>query len=81
MRQTNDAACYCRSVLAVHYSPMGRSPTVANESNAMRRTITIEFDSTDLESFSDESLRYLICKALTSSHHWNPIANSIRIEN
>jgi hypothetical protein len=46
----------------------------------MRRTITIEFDSTDWDSCSDESLARLVRKALTSSRLGNPIQSSIRIE-
>ena len=55
-------------------------PTTAKESSAVRRTITIEFDSAGLESFSDESLRCLVCKALTSLRHRKPIQNTMRIE-
>jgi hypothetical protein len=59
---------------------MGTVPTAAEESSAIRRTITIEFDSAGLESFSDESLRRLVCKALTSFRHGKPIQSAMRIE-
>jgi hypothetical protein len=54
-------------------------PTAAQESSAMR-AITIEFDSAGLESFSDESLRRLVCEALTSLLHRKPIQSAMRIE-
>jgi len=54
-------------------------PTAAQESSAMR-TITIQFDSAGLESFSDENLRRLVCKALTSLRHRKPIQNTMGIE-
>jgi len=53
-----------------YYDPM--DPTAAKEGSAMTRTITIEFDSAGWESFSDESLRRLVCKALTSLLHSFP---------
>lgn len=55
-------------------------PTVAKEGSAERRTITIEFDSAGLECFSDESLRRLVCKALTSLLQRKPIDVTTRIE-
>jgi len=54
--------------------------TPAKESSAMRRTITLEFESAGLESFSDASLQRFLCKALTSPLHWKPIQNTMRIE-
>ena len=57
---------------------MGPVPTAAQESSAMR-AITIELDSAGLESFSDESLRRLVCEALTSLLHRKPIQSAIRI--
>ena len=59
---------------------MGPFPTVAKEGSAITRTITIEFDSAGLESFSDESIRRLLCKALTSLLHRKPIESTMRIE-
>jgi hypothetical protein len=44
----------------------------------MRRTITIEFDSAGLESFSDERLRRLACKALALLLPRKPIQNTMR---
>ena len=58
---------------------MGAVPTAPEESSAMR-TITIEFDSAGWESCSDESLRRLVCKALTSFRYGKPIHNPMRIE-
>lgn len=55
-------------------------PTVAKETSAVRRTITIEFDGAGWESCSDESLRRLLCKALTSLRFRQPIHNTARIE-
>ena len=59
---------------------MGPFPTVAKQGNAITRTITIEFDSAGLESLSDESIRRLVCKALTSLLHRKPIESTMRIE-
>ena len=59
---------------------MGPAPTAAKESSASTRTITIEFDAAGWESVSDESLRHLVCKALTSLLHRKPIESTIRIE-
>jgi hypothetical protein len=44
------------------------------------RAITFEFDSAGLESFSDESLRRLLCEALTSLLHRKPIQSAMQIE-
>jgi hypothetical protein len=55
-------------------------PAAAKESSAVRRTITIEFDSAGWESCSDESLRHLVCKALASFRYRKPIQNTMRIE-
>lgn len=76
----NDFACYRRSVFVANYGPTGPAPTAAKESSATRRTITIEFDNAGLESFSDESLRRLVCKALASLLHRKPIDSTIRIQ-
>jgi hypothetical protein len=48
----------------------------------MMRTMTIEFDSAGLESFSDESLRRVVCKAFASlvPRKPKPIQNVMRIE-
>ena len=78
--ERNDPACYSRSVFVAYDGPMGPVPTAAEESSASRRTITIEFDGAGLESCSDESLRRLVCKALTSFLHRKPIDSTIRIE-
>jgi hypothetical protein len=79
-RQSNDLACYCGSVFVASDGPMGPVPTAAKESSAMRRAITIECDSAGFESFSDESLRCLVCKALTSLLHRKPIQSAMRIQ-
>ena len=55
-------------------------PTAAKESSAVRRTITIEFDSAGWESCCDESLRRLVCKALTSFRYRKTTQNTMRIE-
>jgi len=44
------------------------------------RAITIEFDSAGLESFSDESLRRLVCEALISLLQRKPIQSAMRIQ-
>lgn len=54
--------------------------TAPKESGAMRRTIILEFDNAGWESCSDESLRRLLCKALTSFRYKKPIHNPMRIE-
>ncbi len=79
-RQSNDLACYCGSVFVASHVPMGPVPTAAKESSAMRRAITIEFDSAGFESFSDESLRRVVCEALTSLLHKKPVQSAMRIE-
>ena len=78
-REGNDPACCSRSVFVAYGGPMGPVPTAAEESSATR-TITIEFDGAGLESCSDESLRRLVCKALTSLLHRKPIESAMRIE-
>jgi hypothetical protein len=77
IRQRSDPACYGRSAFVAYHGLMGSIPTAAKESSAMRRTITIDFDSAGWESCSDQSLRRLVCKALTSLRH----TNTMRIEN
>ena len=79
-RERNDPACCSRLVCVAYDGPMGPVPTAAEETSASRRTVTIEFDGAGLESFSDESLRRLVCKALTSFLHRKPIDSTIRIE-
>ena len=78
--ERNDPACCSRSVFVEYDGQMGPVPTTAEESSARRRTITIEFDSAGLESFSDESLRCLVCKGFTSLLHRKPIQSAMRIQ-
>ena len=78
-RERNDHACCSRSVFVAYDGPMGPVPTAAEASSVMR-AITIEFDSSGLESFSDESLRRVVCEALTSLLHRKPIQSAMRVE-
>jgi len=55
-------------------------PTAARKTSTVRRTITVEFDGAGWESCSDESLRRLVCKALTSCRYRKPTQNAMRIE-
>ncbi len=79
-RERNDPACCSRSVFVASRGPMGPAPTAAKGSSAMRRAITIESDSAGFESFSDESLWCLVCKAFTSLLHRKPIQSAMRIQ-
>ena len=77
-KEKNDPACYCRSAFVAYHGSMRPIPTAA--SSAVRRTITMEFDSAGLESFPDESLRRLVSEAHTSLLHRKPIQSAMRIE-